>query len=132
MATREAASGRIQILKTPAWDAPLEARGAFVMKAALPCYPYVGYPSGVVRDVVTRREMEIKKIGVIVPQDKALQVLWQNNPVAATWWIDRGFPKRRGCFFFTEGEFTIVSGVPDDPVWVFENIRVGHWRQMLP
>lgn len=132
MRNAEEATGRIRILKTPAGDAPLEIRGAWVMKYALPCYPYTGYPAGVVKDVVSGRTVEMKRRGVIVPQDKALEILWRHSPEAAKWWTDRGFPKRRGAFFFAEDEYVIVSGVEDTPVRVFENMETGHWRQMLP
>ncbi|MDD2657621.1 MAG: hypothetical protein PHD04_03110 [Candidatus Pacebacteria bacterium] len=126
------ATGRIRIIKTPAGDAPFEIRDGWVMRAALPCYPYVGYPSGVVKDVLSGREVKIEKIGVVVPQDKALEILGRHNPMVAKWWTDRGYPKPGKAFFFTEDEFTIISGVAVLPVRVFENMETGRWRQMLP
>ncbi len=131
----EEATGRILIIKTPAGSAPLEIREAWVMDEPLPCYPYIGYPAGLVKDVLTKEYVEVKKCGVIVPQRQALEILQRHNPVAAKWWTDHGFPQWRGGlgqFFFTEDEIVIVSGVIQSPPRVFDNMETGHWRQMLP
>ena len=135
MTQTEEATGRIRIINTPAGSAPLEIREAWVMEEALPCYPYLGYPAGPVRDVVTRGQFELRKSGVVVPQAEALKILERHNPVAAKWWRDRGFPQWRGGlgqFFFTEDEYIIISGVTRRPLRVFDNMETGHWRQMLP
>lgn len=130
-AKAEEATGRILIESRPDWDAPPEILEAWVvMNTPLPCYPYIGHPAGVVKDVVTRREVRIEKAGVIVPQDQALEILHRHVPAAAKWWTDHGFPKRRGCFFFTGDTYIIATGVDESEMCVFESIAHGRWRLM--
>lgn len=122
----EKASGRIVIVSTPRGDAPLAIRRAWLNKT-IPCYPYVGMPAGPVKDVISNRGTTIERLGVLVPQNRALQVLRQYNRPAAIWWQEHGFPQLDGCFFFADDEYRIQCGVALDATCVLVNSEKGRW-----
>ena len=128
-AKAEEATGRIVIVSMPRGDAPVNIRRAWLNKT-VPCYSYVGMPAGMVKDVITSRSTRIERIGVLVPQNRALQVLRQYSRWAAMWWEDQGFPQVDGCFFFSEDEYRIQSGVDLTATRVLINNDIGHWGFM--
>jgi len=126
--SREEATGRIKILKTPAGQAPQEIREAWV-GLILPCYPQSGIPAGEVRGAVTGEKVA-KRQSVIVPQDQAIAILEQHSAKAAAWWKALGFPMEGQGFVFGADEVGIVSGVTEVPMDVFDDLDTGHWEEM--
>jgi len=125
------ATGRVKIIKTPAGEAPLELRAAWV-GTILPCYPHLGYLSGGSEHGILTGEKSVdNRRGVIVPQDRAIAVLAEHDSTAAAQWKNYGFPQPEENFFFGEDELEIVSGVTPAPVRVFDDMETGYWREML-
>jgi len=103
--------GYIEIVRTPAGEAPLAIRTAWVGLVLL-CDPFLGISDGdAERGVLTGKKLPERQIGFSVPQAKALAVLEMKNPKAAAWWKKHRFPQRGKCFGFDEAEAEIVSGV---------------------
>lgn len=120
MAKTRKVRGLVRIVRTPAGEAPVSVRQAWV-GLVLPCASYLGVPDkkpfsrkAPERGVLTGKPVECGKcgrVGVSVPQNKALKILAEANPLAAKWWRDHGFPHRGEFFAFAKDEVEIVSGV---------------------
>jgi len=92
----EEATGRIRIICVPDGDAPEEVRTAW-KGLTLPAYPKIleGGGRGGVSGVFSGEADSFE-----VPQDAALRVLGEKDPVAACYWISLGFPQKGHSFFF--------------------------------
>jgi hypothetical protein len=108
----EERNGYIRIVKTPAGEAPLEIRKAWV-GLVLPCDPFFGYPDSAdpERGVVSGKAELRNRPGFSVEQDAAIAILERHAPEAAEWWRGFGFPRSDCYFCFSESEAEIASGV---------------------
>jgi len=102
-------TGLIKITRTPAGEAPLWVRHAW-LGLVLPCGPYVGFSEGKSRSVISLKEVP-NRYGFSVPQKKAIEILRRVRPNAARWWLVEGYPHRGKYFCFAEDEAKIISGV---------------------
>lgn len=102
-------TGLIMIVAVPKNDAPPWVRQAFV-RLTLPCGPYLGYPNGPELDIISR-EKRPRRLVFAVPQSCAIEILRQDDPTAAKWLNDHGYPHPNEYFAFGEDEAVIVSGV---------------------
>lgn len=102
-------SGQIKIIHTPAGEAPLEIREAWV-GLILPCHPILGYSEGDI-GAVSRDPTERNRRVICVPQQEAISILALFHPNAAQWWCHHGYPAPGGYFSFGEYEVEIIFGV---------------------
>ena len=84
------ATGFITIATIPLGEAPFEIREAWIGLTL----PYVGRKTCTAKGIITGRTFSKERPGYVVPQVEALRILQAQNPKAAQWWYDRGFPKR--------------------------------------
>ncbi len=103
-------TGRIRIVTTPAGEAPLWVREAWV-GLRLPCWPLVGLPSGPEVGVLSSKEVNHNCFVCHVPQDEAIVILRKERPEAAKWWEENNFPQPGKSFTFREEEIRMICGV---------------------
>jgi hypothetical protein len=111
MNTSTESTGRIRIIKVPDGEAPYEIRQAW-LGLTLPCDPFLGLPgSGLDLGVLSLMPVEENRLGFSVPQEEALAILEKENPGAADWWKQQGYPQAEQRFGFAEEEAEIVKWV---------------------
>ncbi len=109
MKTINESTGLIKIVKTPAGEAPLWVRQAWV-GLVLPCNYNLGFSAGE-RGVLSQVRFLLNRYGYTVLQDQALAILEDKNFRIAVWWKGKGFPHHDEYFIFSEEEAEMVSGV---------------------
>lgn len=109
MKTINESFGLIKIVKTPAGEAPLWVRQAWV-GLVLPCNPVLGSHGGE-RGVLSKLILFPNRCGYSVPQDQALMILEDKNFRISVWWKGKGFPHQGEYFVFSEEEAEMVRGV---------------------
>ncbi len=103
-------TGLINIVKTPAGEAPLWVLQAWV-GLVLPCNPSIGFSGGGERCVLSGEKSRLNCYGYFVPQDQAIAILEDKNFRIWVWWEGKGFPHQGKYFVFSEAEAEIVRGV---------------------
>lgn len=94
---------KLKIIKTPAGDAPLWVREAWV-GLVLEFMEIQSDESDAVVDASSKKRRKPRKNCWKVPQVPAYQVLRAHNPEAAEYWRQRGIPKTLKNFTFAEDE----------------------------
>lgn len=102
----------IQVIKRPHGEAPLEVRSGWI-GCIMPCEPECGHVPAYVAGVLSGPSLE-KIDGFSVPQDEALAALEKNDPEAARWFRQKGFPRPNECFRFKYKEVRVVACYTDE------------------
>ena len=102
------------IIKTPYGEAPEHIRRAW-LGIVLPCVEK--HLTNSVTGVLTGRPYYLNQVVYYVRQAAACDVLAKNQPVAAQWWKDNGFPKPGRMFTFREEEVLVLQEGGNPYAW---------------
>lgn len=113
-------SAWVQIITTPAGEAPLWVREAWI-HLKFPAFVNVHNTS----TKVISGEVEEACDLVLIDEDVALNILRKKHPQAAAWWNCRGFPRQQKAFAFRREECNVLDTPTPCAVRVWD--EMGGW-----
>ncbi len=102
---------RVMIIKIPQGEAPEWVRKAWI-GLTLPCSGMTLSSSGVLSGAIVEDGE-----GYRVPQQAACEILAKEQPAAAQWWKDHGYPKPGRAFVFYEDEVLFLGDQQNQEAW---------------